>query len=301
MSATFAALTLALVCLWAPRVFTSPSPSLLSSAWASRIWIAPGVAALILALVSDVIDMRGVGVLLAFAAACVAANRARVGVGVGVGGVTAIVVTHTIMVAIGAGLFLHVWPGFDNPRVVTDVVLGPGAMPYTKYLNFDKGVAGLCLLGLYAPDLPARDEAAGHVVDFLWRFAVVVVVVMTLSLALGYVRWDPKLPAWWPMWVWSMVCLTALPEEAAFRGVAQTWIAHRFDSAWPAIVVAGVLFGLAHLAGGPAYVVLASAAGIGYGWVFASTRSIGAAIATHAGLNTIHFLLFTYPALSFRV
>ena len=43
---------------------------------------------------------------------------------------------------------------------------------------------------------------------------------------------------------------------------------------------------------------VASAAGLGYGWIYASTRSIGAAVAVHAGLNTIHFLFFSYPALA---
>jgi membrane protease YdiL (CAAX protease family) len=62
--------------------------------------------------------------------------------------------------------------------------------------------------------------------------------------------------------------------------------------------VAGSAFGLAHLSGGLVYVVLAAAAGIGYGWIYARTRSIGAAIAAHAGLNTVHFALFTYPALA---
>ena len=45
------------------------------------------------------------------------------------------------------------------------------------------------------------------------------------------------------------------------------------------------------------YVILALVSGIGYGWIFASTRSIGAAIAAHTALNTIHFALFSYPSL----
>jgi hypothetical protein len=209
------------------------------------------------------------------------------------------IAAHILMVTICAGLFLHVIPGFDNPRVLTDVVLGPGSQPYTKYLNFDKGVAGLFLLGVYAPDRTETDEGARHPLAFLWRFAVLVTVTIALALGTGYVRWDPKLPSWWPMWTWSMVFLTALPEEALFRGLVQTWI-ERWLSARATIVsilVAGTLFGVAHLGGGPVYVVLATAAGIGYGWIYASTRSIAAAIVAHAGLNTVHFLFFSYPAL----
>jgi membrane protease YdiL (CAAX protease family) len=102
-----------------------------------------------------------------------------------------------------------------------------------------------------------------------------------------------------------MVFLTALPEEALFRGVVQEWVAHGLAGRWQArkaglvaAVVVGALFGLAHAAGGPAYVVLAAVAGIGYGWIYAETRSIGAAIAAHAGLNAIHFVFFSYPSLA---
>ena len=125
--------------------------------------------------------------------------------------------------------------------------------------------------------------------------------VMALSLAVGYVRWEPKSPAWWPLWLWSMVFLTALPEEALFRGVVQTgverWLGGTRRAGFVAVAIAGVLFGLAHIAGGWRYAGLATAAGIGYGWIYLSSRSIGAAIAAHAGLNVVHFFLFTYPTL----
>jgi membrane protease YdiL (CAAX protease family) len=276
--AAFAALTLAVLSLWIPR-----------PAWS---WMVPGALALAFAFVSGLIDHRAALGLLAFAAACIAANRAR--------GLPAAVAAHAIMVAIGAGLFLHLMPGFDNPRVIGEVVIGHDALPYSKFLNFDKGLAGLFLLGLYAPDRVACDKGIRHVPGMLWRLAVTVVVVMALSFAIGYVRWDPKLPVFWPIWTWSMVILTAMPEEAAFRAVLQTGIARRFDAAPPAaaIVVAGLLFGIAHLAGGPGLVLLATVAGIGYGWVYASTGSIGLAILTHAGLNAMHLLFFTYPALA---
>ncbi len=64
-----------------------------------------------------------------------------------------------------------------------------------------------------------------------------------------------------------------------------------------AAVVVGALFGVAHLGGGVTYVVLSAIAGFGYGWVYATSGSIGSAIAAHAGLNTIHFLFFTDPAI----
>ena len=62
------------------------------------------------------------------------------------------IAAHAIMFAVAASLFLHVVPGVGNPQLVANAVLGPGSAPYTKYLNFDKGFAGLLLLGVYASD-----------------------------------------------------------------------------------------------------------------------------------------------------
>jgi len=281
----FAVLTLALAAVWAPRVSASTRAGL--------FWTVPGAVAAVLGLAGGLIDVGALFVLLFLAGACAVARRA--------GGRAIAVAAHVMMFAACAGLFLHVVPGVDNPRVISAEVLGPGSVPYTKYLNFDKGMAGLFLLGIYASDQPAADEGLRHAVAFLWRFAIVVTVVMALSLAVGEVRWDPKLPPWWAVWTWSMVFLTALPEEALFRGVGQSLITKGLGgtdrAATMAIVIAGVLFGLAHLAGGQTAVALAAAAGLGYGWIYLSTRSIGAAIAAHAGLNAIHLLFFSYPGL----
>jgi hypothetical protein len=282
--ATFGALTLAVACLWLPRGVV-PRPLL-------AVWALPAAFALILALAGGLIAGVGVLAVVSLAAACRAANHA------GHSGVR--LVAHVLTLGLCAALFLHAVAGFANPRVLDGVVLSPDASPYTKYLNFDKGMAGLLLLGLYVPERVERDRGARHGAGVTWRFVVVVLVTMGLAIQLSYVRWDPKLPSFWPMWLWSMVVLTALPEEALFRGVIQTWIADGLLKAqgWPAIVIAAVVFGVAHLAGGPLSVLVASVAGVGYGWIYASTRSIAAAIVAHAGLNAVHFFLFSYPALA---
>ena len=126
-------------------------------------------------------------------------------------------------------------------------------------------------------------------------------VVMTATVAAGYARWDPKLPPWWPLWLWSMVFLTALPEEALFRhliqGSLESWLGPARHGRWIAMGAASVLFGLAHAGGGPIYVLLATLAGLGYGWIYAVSGSVTASILAHTGLNLLHLLLFTYPAL----
>ena len=53
--------------------------------------------------------------------------------------------------AVTAGLSLllglHILPGFSNPALIRDAVLSPGARPYSQYLNFDKTLGGVVLLG----------------------------------------------------------------------------------------------------------------------------------------------------------
>jgi len=278
--AAFAVLTVAAGLLWLPPLVASRD--------SSRAWVVPALLAVVLALGGDLIDWRGLVALLALAAACIAAHRAP--------DKPARLVAHAAVVALCAGFFLHVVPGFNNPRVIDAVLIGEGASAYSKYLNFDKGMAGVLLLGLYVPERMRNDDAARGFTAFAWRFAIMVGLVVTVATATGYARWDPKLPHWWALWTWSMLVLAALPEEAAFRGVVQERIGgHVRGPQWIAIIAAGVLFGLAHAAGGWLYVLVASLAGIGYGWIYASTRSIAWAIVAHAGLNAIHFFVFTYP------
>ena len=272
--------------LWLPRVWRSP--------FASRSWPWPLLLALAVAAATGIVNPLGVMVLVLLAAACRAASLAA-SPGLSLG-------AHVLMIGLDAGLFAHVLPGFDNPRVIDGVRLASDSLPYTKYLNFDKGVAGLLLLGLYAPALTTRRSRIGAA-GWGWRFAVVAVVVIAATVAAGYARWDSKLPPWWPLWLFGMVCFTALPEEALLRGVLQEQLHARssdggYARAWP-VIVAGLVFGLAHAGGGWVYVALATLAGIGYGWIFAASGgAIAMAILTHTALNLLHLLFFSYPALA---
>jgi hypothetical protein len=252
-------------------------------------WLIPATLAVVLALIAGFMAPAGVFVVAACAGAAFAAGRVRQP--------HVHVLAHLVTLAIAAGCFLHVVPGFDNPVLRDRVMVSPDGLPYTQYLNLDKGLAGLVLLGLYVPHVVAADRGPRPLGAWLARVMVVIAATLAVSLALGYLRWDPKLPAWTTSWAGVMLVLTVLPEEAAFRGVIQTAATRRWGTA-PGILVAGVAFGLAHAAGGPAYVLAASVAGLGYSWIFATTGSLAAAVLAHAGLNIVHLLFFTYPALA---
>lgn len=284
--ATFGALALAMLTLWAPRVSSAP----LARSW----WVWPFAVALLLAQGIGLVDTPALIAMFVLVTACRAGHMAPDGPLKGF--------ALALMLALSAAILVHAIPGFDNPQVLDGVRLSPDAVSYTKFLNFDKGVLGLFLLGLYAPDRTWRKALPGTAAAAAWRFAIVAVVVMGATAACGYARWDPKLPAFWPLWLGSMVFLTALPEEAVFRHVVQaglaTWLGPTERARWTALVASAALFGLAHIGGGWIYVALATLAGLGYGLVYALTGSIAAAILAHTALNLTHLLFFTYPAIA---
>ena len=283
-AASFAMLVIAMLALWAPRLWAGPRVE----SW----WMLPCAGALVLGLAAGLIDARGLAAIAILAAACRLVHHAPSRTPRGIALAAAL--------AISAGLLAHALPGFANPRVLDAVQLSDDSLPYTKYLNFDKGLCGLFLLGLVAPRR-AAGRSRVPVAALLARFMVVAAVVLAATMTLEFARWDPKLPAWWWLWTWSMACLTALPEEAVFRHVIQGQLHDRLGGTararWTALVAGGLLFGLVHLAGGWTYVALATLAGLGYGWIYAASGSIAASILAHTGLNLLHLLFFSYPAL----
>jgi uncharacterized protein len=207
------------------------------------------------------------------------------------------------IVVLGLLLATHALPGFDNPVVIRDAVLSPGARPYSQFVNFDKGIAGILLVGIgfmLRPTQAGSRRAA--LADTVLILLATVAATLALSVALGYVRYEPR---WTPVfWTWAPVnlLLTCVGEEAFFRGFVQRELARGLEGrpgAGPiAIAASGGLFGLAHAAGGWPYVLLATVAGTGYALVLQRTGRLEMAILTHFAVNATHFLLFTYPALA---
>jgi hypothetical protein len=197
-------------------------------------------------------------------------------------------------------LGMHALPGFRNPLLVKDLVIAAGAAPYTLYFNFDKTIAGILLIGTASASL----LRTAHEWNLALRRAAPIIAInvtaaMLLSLALGYVEFQPKWTAFF--WTWAVVnlLLTCLSEEAFFRGFVQReleeGLRHRRLGGVIAVAASALLFGLAHFAGGWRYVLLATVAGAGYAIVYQQTRRIEMSILAHFTLNAVHFLLFTYP------
>jgi membrane protease YdiL (CAAX protease family) len=194
----------------------------------------------------------------------------------------------------------HQLPGFNNPRVISNAMFSPDAIPFRLHLNFDKTLVGLFILGFCHSRIAHAAEWRVMVTRAWPITAGLIGLLLVLSFSSGYVRFDPKFPPESWLWITVNLCFTCVAEEALFRGFVQAQLQRLWQNfprgEWLALSAAAILFGLAHAGGGPAYVALATVAGVGYGWVYLRTGRIEASILTHFALNATHFFFFTYPA-----
>lgn len=281
-SATYVALLLAVFGLWFGR----------------RVWLPALLVAVALGYASGVLNAIAVVWIALLEAACIFFDLSRGRATLGSRVLMAFATLAIIVLALLLGM--HALPGFHNFLAFEKVVLSPGAEPYTLYLNFDKTVVGILIVGHCGSRLLTRLRDWARAFRQAAPITATTIVLVALgALALGYFTWQPK---WTPLfWLWAannlfFVCLS---EEAFFRAFIQRELRSALSGTRYAAVLSisasAILFGLAHFAGGLEYVLLATAAGLGYALVYHRTQSIEMSMLTHFILNAAHFLLFTYP------
>lgn len=206
-----------------------------------------------------------------------------------------------IAALLALALALHFVPGFNNPVIVEAFRVSEDAAPFTQYANFDKGAAGLLLLVFFCQRVTDWNGWRRLAAPTFIAAAATAAAVIIVALANGYVRPDPKLPAFTLAFLSVNLLFTCVAEEAFFRGLLQERLVRRLAAQphyrWVPVVASSALFGAAHFAGGPALVLLATIGGVGYSLVYAATRRIEAAVLTHFAVNAVHFFGFTYPHL----
>ncbi|MET3129894.1 membrane protease YdiL (CAAX protease family) [Oxalobacteraceae bacterium GrIS 1.11] len=202
-------------------------------------------------------------------------------------------------------LAMHRLPGFNNPLLIANVKFSVDSIPFTQYANFDKAAVGLILLAL----LCARAKTWADWRDGARRALPVAVATagatLLIASVIGYVRPEFKLSWFTPIFLATNLLFTCVAEEAFFRGFLQERLARFLSStrmgqktgAVITVLASGILFGAAHIAGGPILMALASVAGIAYAYVYAVVKRIEAPIIAHFLFNTIHFIAFSYPHL----
>ena len=196
----------------------------------------------------------------------------------------------------------HKIPGFFNWQVVNGALLSVDALPFSLYLNFDKPLIGLFILGFGTlPLLKAKQDwyevfIKTAPIAILGAFAIA-----GLAYAFGYIKIDPKWSPFFIVWFINNLFLTAIAEEVFFRGFIQKYLSLAFKKVrfgtGLALFITAILFAVVHV-GGLTYIMLAFFSGILYGFIYLKTDRIEASILTHLFLNAIHMLLLTYPALA---
>jgi membrane protease YdiL (CAAX protease family) len=195
--------------------------------------------------------------------------------------------------------YLHDIPGFSNPKLLSNYSASVASAPFSLYLNFDKTFVALILCTTVLAPVNFRVRVEDLKIAALSLLACIAVLI-PLSLAAGYVAFDPKLSAILPLWVMVNILCVAFPEEVLFRGFLQKNLEKWTASPYIALGVASLAFGLFHINGGLFSVALASLAGLFYGYTYQKTNSLFCSTLVHFGVNVIHMCFFTYPvALSF--
>jgi uncharacterized protein len=161
-------------------------------------------------------------------------------------------------------------------------------------------------VGLIAFLLVRRLDGIGYSVAWGPGFGAAVLLnlgwflplAIVVGQAIGFIHFGPTLARAreLPLVTLGILVFNAWPEEFLFRGLIQNLLSTTLRSDRAGLLVAAVIFGLAHLNNGGfpnwRYALLATFAGLAYGSAWRATRSIFASALVHAGVNTLWFALF---------
>jgi membrane protease YdiL (CAAX protease family) len=146
--------------------------------------------------------------------------------------------------------------------------------------------------------LPNRVADLGNIV---MGYLIAGATLIPLGLAVGFLQ-NPHLARIAPARAWERFAFiffaTAFPEEILFRALIQNWLVRRLKEPWLAVLIAGLIFGAAHLDNGPGplpnwrYMAVATVAGWILGTVFLRSSSVLASAAVHAAINLTKYLFF---------
>ncbi len=210
------------------------------------------------------------------------------------------IILYILSLAMCIPLFLHLpFTEFNNYQFLNAVKITGNATPYSLYFNFDKTLIAIFLIG-FGCSITKIDFVA-LLRKVLWYLLLMFITLLIIALILGYTKFEPKIPAFTPIWILVNLFFVCTAEEALFRRLIQDKIekSFRYKYSYVAgILISSLLFGLAHFKGGIAYITLAFIAGLFYAYIYYKTKKIESSILLHFSFNLVHFIFFTYPSLS---
>ena len=198
-------------------------------------------------------------------------------------------------------LYMNLFPGFMDATLVKDMVVSEGTKPFTHHAKFGPISTGLILLAFFCNPIRTGADWKTLVRQVAPVIGLALVCVLGLGLILGYLKFDFKIGPYTGTYFIVNLLFTCVAEEAFFRGFLQEQLTRAMSrwrfGAYLAMCIGVLLFGIAHVRGGPTLVLLATIAGGFYAAAYVKTKRVEASILTHFALNAVHFLAFTYPGL----
>jgi hypothetical protein len=140
--------------------------------------------------------------------------------------------------------------------------------------------------------------SANQSLIILGAIAIIAAVDIPGGMALKFLHWAPghvplkSLPAS----IFGVFFFTAWPEEFVFRGLLQNMLSRTIKNENAGLLAASIIFGLSHIANGYfpnwRYALLATFAGLCYGFTWRKTGNIFASALVHTTVDVIWHMLF---------
>ena len=192
---TYTALYLAIVSLWVPGI-TKKLP----------LWLTIFVVSVIFGLLSKRISFVVIIYIVLLGIVTFALQHKKYPIFIRVFSAIGLLI-------LGFALGAHKLPGFHNLLVLDHVYISKDGAPFTLYLNFDKTLVGLFILGISCQLITTYHEWGEMLKIMLPRAIVVILVLIGLSFAFGFVKFDPKLPTSLPLWALTNLLFVCVAEE----------------------------------------------------------------------------------------
>jgi len=198
---------------------------------------------------------------------------------------------HLLVVIWALALAAHWVPGFERFAVIEQVKTGPTSSPFSLFLKLDKPMLIFAFILLMPAMLFRRAHAERK--RLICLAVAGLLALPFLGIALGLLGVELSVPDWLMIFAFNNLLFTCVAEEVLFRGYLQGLLM-RYGNVL-AVVASSLLFGVAHFAGGGAFVLLASLAGACYGLIYLATGRLYLAVLAHFLFNLYHLIFFSYP------